>query len=58
MTTSQRKVVLIVSILVAPVLFLAGIADENALLAFGGPILSLGAGIFVWVGRSKDAPSA
>ena len=57
MSNAQRKVVLIVAILLAPLLILYGMGENSFLIAFGGPILSLGLGIYVWVGRKKEHPS-
>ena len=54
MSNAQRKVVLTTGLLVAPLLFLYGMEERNFIIALGGPILSVGLGIYFWVGRRKD----
>lgn len=54
MNNAQRKAILVFSILLAPLLFVAGVNDRSLLLAFAGPLLSVGVGVFAWLGRSKS----
>ncbi len=44
MTNSQRKAILVMGILLAPVLFVAGSDANTILVAFGGPLASIGIG--------------
>ena len=57
MTNAQRKVVLIVGILFAPILLVYGLTEDSFIITVGGPFLSVGLGIYSWVGRDKQQPS-
>jgi len=54
MSNTQRKVVLIMGIILAPFIAFYGFQEDSALIVFGGPILSVGSGIYFWVGREKS----
>ena len=57
MSNTQRTIVLIIGVLLAPILFVYGAQGrDNAFIMFGGPILTIGLGIYVWVGREKGKP--
>ena len=51
MTAAQRKVVLVIGIVLAPVFFVAGVVENSILVSLAGPVVSIGVGIFVWAGR-------
>ena len=53
MNNSVRLAILILGLLLAPVLFVFGTMTFNSLMTLGGPIVSIGLGIFFWRGRSK-----
>ena len=57
MNNSQRKIVLSLSIVLAPVLFLVGVEENEIMLGILGPIVSIAIGIFVWAGRDKSEKS-
>ena len=57
MTNAQRKLVLTLGMLLAPVLFLYGLLENSLLILFGGPIVSIGFGFYFWMGRSKEPHS-
>jgi len=52
MNTTQRKIVLIVSVILAPLFFLWG-WGEGSPMAIVAPVASVGIGIWVWSGRDK-----
>jgi len=54
MSNTQRTVVLIVGIMLAPILYLYGMDVHSTLIILGGPIASVGLGIYFWVGREKS----
>jgi hypothetical protein len=55
MNNTQRTIVLILSIILAPILFVWGMDEHEEALAIGAPIVSVAIGIFVWSGRDKTA---
>ncbi len=54
MNKLQRKVVFVVSMIMAPILFFAGLGNDNGLVGFGGPVLAFGVGVFVLVGGTRN----
>ena len=58
MNDTQRKIILVVGFVLAPVLFWGGVFDESRLVAFAGPLVSIGVGLYVWAGRTKDPPTS
>ena len=57
MNNTQRTILLIVGIGLAPILFWYGVEENNLLIVLGGPVLSLGGGIYAWAGRAKGPPA-
>ena len=53
MTNSQRKAILVLGILLGLLLASYGFGQESFLIMFGGPIVSIGIGVYFWLGRSK-----
>ncbi len=58
MNNTQRTIALVVGIALAPILFWYGAEENNLLIALGGPVLSLGGGIYAWAGRARMRPES
>ena len=58
MNDTQRKIILVVGFVLAPVLFWGGVLAETRLVAFAGAVVSIGVGLYVWAGRTKDPPAS
>ncbi|MBI5394034.1 MAG: hypothetical protein HZA91_01925 [Verrucomicrobia bacterium] len=52
---AQRKMILIVGIVLAPLLLFWGLLERREWVAVFGPIISIGVGFFFWLGREKVA---
>ena len=53
MNNAQRKTILITCLILAPVLFVAGVEQGEILLVLAGPIIAIAVGLFVWAGRDR-----
>jgi len=53
MNNSQRRILLVFSIILASLFGLAGWFGEMAMMFLFGPPVSIAIGLFVWAGRDK-----